>query len=229
MGCGLGIFVKTPALSPVKTRLWPAIGRDQATQLFEHSADATRSVVVRAMTTASVVAYWAVAEATAVHKGLWAGLPAIAQGAGGLGERMGQVYNHLRRKHHAAILIGADSPHLMASALESAVAWLDASEPRLVIGPAEDGGFWLFGGNVELPRAGWLQPEYSKAGTGIAFRAAMEGHGAWLTLPTLRDIDRADDIRPVATALAGLSDPTPQQLSLLTLMEQLQIDVEAPT
>ena len=227
--CGLGIFVKTPALSAVKTRLWPALGKEQATALFEHSAEATRSVVAQAMGDARLHGYWAVAEAAAVHENRWTGMATIAQGTGGLGERMAQVYSHLRREHAAAILIGADSPQLTASTLEIAVAWLDAKEPRLVIGPADDGGFWLFGGNVELPRAAWLQPEYSKAGTGSAFRAAMDGHGAWLTLPTLRDMDRAEDIRPVASALAGLSDPTSQQVSLLAFMQQLHVDVETST
>ncbi len=227
--CGLGIFVKTPALSPVKTRLWPAIGREQATALFEYSAEATRSVVARAMAKCSLQAYWAVAEAGAVHEELWTALPTIAQGAGGLGERMAQVYTQLRRDHQAAILIGADSPQLPPSALEAAASWLDTSESRLVIGPAEDGGFWLFGGNVELPGVAWLQTEYSNAGTADSFRSAMDKHGNWLTLATLRDIDRADDIQPVASALADVIDPTEQQVSLLAFLERLQINAEAST
>lgn len=227
--CGLGIFVKTPALSPVKTRLWPAIGEQQATRLFEHSAEATRSVVARAMSHSDIQGYWAVAEAAAVHQARWTGLPTIAQGAGGLGERMAQVYNQLRREHHCAILIGADSPQLSASALASAAGWLDASEPRLAIGPAEDGGFWLFGGNVDLPSAAWLQTRYSEADTASAFRRAMDQHGNWLTLASVRDLDRAEDIQAVATALAGVADPTEQQASLLVFLEQLHIDAEAST
>ncbi|MFZ2235425.1 MAG: DUF2064 domain-containing protein [Dokdonella sp.] len=227
--CGLGIFVKTPALSPVKTRLWPAIGQQQATQMFEHSADATHSVVARAMSRCSMQAYWAVAEATIVHEERWTGLPTIAQGAGGLGERMAQVYNQLRRDHQAAILIGADSPQLSTSAVEAATTWLGGSEPRLVIGPAEDGGFWLFGGNVELPSAAWTQAEYSNADTCNVFRSAMDQYGNWLTLASLRDLDRVDDIQPVASALACVADPTEQQLSLLAFLEQLQIHIEAST
>lgn len=227
--CGLGIFVKTPALSPVKSRLWPAIGQHQATQLFEYSAAATRSVVARAMTRCSMQGYWAVAEASAVNDDRWAGLPTIAQGAGGLGERMAQVYQQLLRDHHAAILIGADCPQLPAAALEAAVAWLDANEPRLVIGPADDGGFWLFGGNVQLPNAAWIEPEYSRGDTASVFRAGMHQHGSWLTLMSLRDLDRADDLQPVSRALAELGDPTGQQLSLLEFLEQMHVDAEAST
>lgn len=227
--CGLGIFVKTPALSPVKTRLWPAIGHQQATRLFEYSAAATFSVVARAMTRCSVQGYWAVAEAAAVHQDRWNGLPTIAQGAGGLGERMAQVYEQLRRDHHGAILIGADSPQLPVSALEAAVEWLDAREPRLVIGPADDGGFWLFGGNVQLPTAAWMASEYSRGDTANTFRSAMDQHGNWLTLINLRDLDRVDDLQPVSSALAELVDPTEQQRSLLSFLEKLQVDAEAST
>ena len=223
------MFVKTPALSPVKTRLWPAIGKEEATQLFVHAAEATCSVVRRAMSHCSMQAYWAVAEVAAVHEKCWTGLPTIVQGSGGLGERMAQVYNQLRRDHHAAVLIGADSPQLAATVLEAAVAWLDAGEPRLVIGPADDGGFWLFGGNVELPGTAWKEPEYSRADTARAFMAAMNQQGRWLSLASLRDLDRADDIQPVASALAELADPTEQQRSLLTLLEQLHVNAEAST
>lgn len=227
--CGLGIFVKTPTLSPVKTRLWPALGRDQATAVFEHSAEATRSVVARAMADGSLQGYWAVAEAAALHQNRWIKLPTIAQGAGGLGERMAQVYNQLRREHHAAILIGADSPQLAAAALQAAAAWLDASEPRLVIGPADDGGFWLFGGNVDLPAETWLQPEYSQADTANTFRAGLDGLGEWLILSSLRDIDQAEDVGHVASALAHLPDPTSEQSSLQDFLEQLSINAEAST
>ena len=227
--CGLAIFVKTPALSPVKTRLWPSIGQQQAIRLFEGSADATRSVVARTMSHCSVQGYWAVAEAAAVNQTRWTGLPTIAQGDGGLGERMAQVYNQLRLDHHAAVLIGADSPQLQASALQAAAEWLDSSEPRLVIGPAEDGGFWLFGGNVELSSTTWTQPEYSSADTEVGFRTAMDQYGEWLDLPTLRDLDRVDDIAVIADDLARLADPTEQQLTLLNVLERLRVDARAPT
>lgn len=227
--CGLAILVKTPALSAVKTRLWPAIGQQQATRLFEASADATRSVVARTMSHCSVQGYWAVAEAAAVHQKRWTGLPTIAQGDGGLGERMAQAYNQLRLDHHCAILIGADSPQLPASALQAAVGWLDSSEPRLVIGPAEDGGFWLFGANVELPGAAWTQSEYSSPDTASGFRTAMDQYGKWLDLPTLRDVDRADDIPALADDLSQLVDPTAEQRSLLALLERLRVAAEATT
>ena len=181
------------------------------------------------MSHCSVQGYWAVAEAAAVNQTRWTGLPTIAQGDGGLGERMAQVYNQLRLDHHAAVLIGADSPQLQASALQAAAEWLDSSEPRLVIGPAEDGGFWLFGGNVELSSTTWTQPEYSSADTEVGFRTAMDQYGEWLDLPTLRDLDRVDDIAVIADDLARLADPTEQQLTLLNVLERLRVDARAPT
>ena len=48
MRCGVAIFVKTPSLSAVKTRLWPGIGRRNAEALYLSSAQAVASVAMQA-------------------------------------------------------------------------------------------------------------------------------------------------------------------------------------
>ena len=221
MSCGIAIFVKTPSLSPVKTRLWPGLGQPRAQALYLASASAVASVAEAAQRGGSVQAYWAVAEDVALTADAWRGLPQLPQGDGSLGARMAQVYRLLRQQHRGAVLIGADTPQLAAGALERAAHWLQSDEPQLVIGRAQDGGFWLFGGNAALPESAWLEPRYSTAGTADEFIAAMRGQGRWLQLETLRDIDTADDLPQVRAQLAALETPTQAQRQLLAWLETL--------
>ena len=225
MSCGVGIFVKTPALSPVKTRLWPGLGRERAEALYLLSAAAVASVAGQAPRRAGLQPYWAVAEAAALPADAWTGLPRLPQGDGSLGARMAQVYRALRLRHHGAILIGADSPQLVTAALERAAHWLASAQPRLVIGRAADGGFWLFGGNVPLPGRAWLRPRYSRAGTADQFVAAMQDYGRWLSLETLRDIDTATDLPDVRAQLSRLAAPTDAQRRLLDWLDALELPI----
>lgn len=221
MSCGVAIFVKTPSLSPVKTRLWPGLGEQRAQALYLASASAVASVAEAAQRGGSVQAYWAVAEDLAFTANEWPGFPQLPQGKGSLGERMAQVYRLLRQRHRGAVLIGSDTPQLVAAALARAAHWLQSDEPRLVIGRAQDGGFWLFGGNAGLPESAWLAPSYSTADTADEFVDAMHGQGRWLQLETLRDIDTVEDLPQVRSHLAALEVPTDAQRQLLAWLETL--------
>ncbi len=221
MSCGIAIFVKTPSLSPVKTRLWPGLGQQCSEALYLVCAEAVASVTEAAQRGVRLQPYWAVAEAAAMNSDAWIDLPHLSQGAGSLGERMAQVYRMLRLRHHGAILIGADTPQLVPEALERATDWLASLESRLVIGRAQDGGFWLFGGNVALPDRAWLSARYSAADTGDRFVAAMRGFGRWLQLETLRDIDTALDLPEVHAHLSQLAQPTPAQRRLVDWLDAL--------
>ncbi len=224
---GLAIFVKTPALSPIKTRLANAIGVADAETFHRRSADAVASVALQAQGRGGAHAHWAIAEHDALQSDVWAGLPTLAQGEGGLGERMRCVYQQLLSRHGFAILLGADSPQLCARALLTAAEWLASPLPRLVVGPASDGGFWLFGGNVALPDAAWTTPTYSHDNTRREFVDAMADFGQWLQLETLSDVDRVTDLPQVHAALEALPQPTPEQRALTQWLAQLQTTTQA--
>jgi rSAM/selenodomain-associated transferase 1 len=229
MNCGIAIFVKTPSLSSVKTRLWPGIGRRRAEALYLSSAQAVASVAMQTRDQGGIEPYWAVAEDAALPAEAWTDLPQLPQGNGSLGERMAQVYARLRQAHHAAILIGADAPQLTAHALQRAAVWLSGVESRLAIGRAADGGFWLFGGNAPLHDDAWTGVRYSAPDTAAQFMHAMHGSGAWLELETLHDLDTVDDIPHVRTGLAAVAAPTPAQLRLMGELEALSDIAEAST
>lgn len=214
MSGGVAIFVKTPGHSALKTRLAATLGREFAEQWHAHAAGAVAAVAREACRDAGGTPYWAVAEASALADPRWAGLPILGQGGGGLGARMHHVHASLVERHGAGILLGADTPHLDRAQLARTLRWLASPAPRLAIGRAEDGGFWLFGANRPLPRALWDAVPYSAPDTARRFRAAFEGWGEWLELPALADVDTADDLAACHRGLAELAAPVPAQVSL---------------
>jgi len=211
MNGGAAIFVKTPGLSPVKTRLAAGVGA-AAAERWHRLAAAAVAQVVGALPGLRV--YWAVAEPLPLAADAWHGLPLLEQGPGGLGERMGRVHEALLARHDFALLLGADTPQLDARHLADAAAWLDVAEPRLVMAPASDGGFWLLGANCHPEPADWTSSPCGREDTALGFRAAMERHGSWRALPTLTDVDEAADLARMLAEMSMLARQSPAQASL---------------
>jgi uncharacterized protein len=211
MNGGAAILVKTPGLSPLKTRLAAALGRAAAEQWHRLAAEAVAAVLARVP---GLTPYWAVAEPAARASGAWSGLPLLEQGDGVLGARMGRVHATLLRRHDFALLLGADTPQLDPEWLVAAAYWLADAEARLVMGPAHDGGFWLLGANRSPAPDDWLDAPCGRDDTARGFRTAMERHGAWRLLPRLTDVDEAHDLEAMLAELAALPQPLPEQVRL---------------
>lgn len=221
MNPAIAIFVKTPGLSPIKTRLGRHLGRHVAEEWHRRAATC---VGISAGATGLPV-YWAVAEAEGMRNPLWQGLPRIGQGEGGLGIRMCRVHSELVARHGAGILLGADLPQLETRHLSAAARWLDCSGPRHALGPASDGGFWLYGANRTLPAADWESVGYSRNDTARRFVAAVDAR-SWKLFEPMTDLDRPDDLPAVLDELRSIIDPSEQQLALIRWVE-LQIEKAA--
>jgi uncharacterized protein len=208
MNGGVAIFVKTPGLSPVKTRLAAGIGAAAAEQWHRLAAAAVAAVT---MHVPGLTPYWAVAEPGAAAAAAWPGLPHIQQGAGELGARMGRVHEALLEHHDFGLLLGADTPQLSPQALLDAAHWLSETSARLAMGPARDGGFWLLGANRSLPPAAWVAHPCGQPDTAHGYIRAMEQHGEWRFLPTLTDVDEARDLAAMLTEFDGLQAPLAEQ------------------
>ncbi len=224
MSGALALFVKTPGLSPVKTRLARDIGAAAAERLYLASADAVSELLQGFARDSGVRCLWAIAEDDTLGPAFWAargGLDWMPQGEGGLGARMARVHHRLVREHGFGLLIGADLPQLTPAYLQGAADWLRAPQARQVLGPAEDGGFWLYGGNRTAPEVLWESVAYSQPRTGSEFRAALASFGDWLNLPTLCDLDTPEDLQRVAEALRELPEPRPAQQRVRAEIERL--------
>ena len=220
----IAVFVKTPGLSPVKTRLAVKLGQDAAEAFHFASARAVAAVVQAAGSTALFRCYYAVAEQSALNHDYWQDLPCLWQGEGDLGERMAQVYRTLLNEHDFVMLVGADIPQMTAAELMAASAWLAHHEQaRFAIAPSADGGFWLFGGNRGVPEKIWTEVIYSVADTGLQFTNKITRLGQVRTFARLRDVDEPDDLISLHSALLDLTEPLPAQLELLHFLGTLPI------
>jgi uncharacterized protein len=218
------MMVKTPGLSPIKTRLAAGLGAERAQALYLACADATSELLQRFQRRTGVTCHWAIAEEDSLASAFWAargGLRWLAQGEGGLGARMARVQRQLVRQYGFGLLVGADAPQLQIEHLEHAVDWLRSAQPRQVLGPAADGGFWLYGGNRIAPDALWESVNYSEPRTSTEFRDALAAYGDWRALATLADLDTQEDLAPLHGALRALPTALPGQQRLLALVEPL--------
>jgi len=220
MNGAIAIFVKTPGLSPVKTRLAVALGQEAAEAFHLASSRSVASVTQELSQQSGIQSYYAVAEQFALNHNYWDDLPCVWQGEGGLGERMAHIYNTLLQEHDFVLLVGADIPQMTVSELHSAVKWLAREEhARFAFGPSVDGGFWVFGGNCPVPDYVWTEVVYSQADTGAQFLNRIEPLGEVKTLALLRDVDEVSDLLLLRDALLNLAEPLPEQYELLRFLD----------
>ena len=193
---GLAVFVKTPELSPVKTRLAADIGAEAALRVYEMML-AAAAEMMRQTQDAGVSVYWAVGEKDGAAHSRWQEFPAIFTGEGDLGARLHRVYSFLLRRHGRAALAGADCPALTAATVLSA---LERAGDEVVVGPAADGGFYLFAAARRIPARVWTAVSYSRDDT-LAQLLRHFPDGA-RRLQTLADVDDAASMRA-----AGIAPP----------------------
>ena len=223
LSAGIAIFVKTPSISPLKTRLAATEGVEYAENWYQRAAFAVAEVAELS----GAVVYWAVAEPEAMNASIWQGLPRIAQldqaqntsQKTSLGARMHCVHQQLLARHGAAILLGADTPQLDITVLCAVIDYLRTSTPCWAVAPATDGGFWLHGANRCAPLGAWETVRYSSADTLAQFELAMASQGQLARFQSETDVDTAADLAVCASALIRLAQPSNKQRALLDWMQ----------
>jgi rSAM/selenodomain-associated transferase 1 len=200
----LAAFVRTPERGPVKTRLAASWGPLRTAKFYECCLACSASLLT-SMKKKGWSTRWAVAELEALNDLRWNEFSVVAQGAGGLGNRMATVLKALLSLQKSAIIIGSDSPQLSPEHLEDAHHKLEQAE--VVIGPAEDGGFWLLGSKVPLPPTILESVSYSRADTRVQLVSAIKAWNPLVRirqdLPTLRDVDTEEDALAIMPLLGS--------------------------
>ena len=223
----IAIWVKTPGLSPVKTRLAAAIGAEAAEEFYRLSVQAVAAVVRQAvaMPPERLTPYWAVAEEAALDHPIWQDFPKVYQGEGDLGARLSHVYDTLLQEHSWVIFIGADAPQITPGMLAEAAQILGETGD-FVVGPAEDGGYYLFGGATALPNALWIAVPYSAGDTLEVFTALLQALGLIRYLPETIDVDTGDDLFRLGALFARNPGLLPEQRALRDLLRGRGCNIE---
>ena len=181
-------MAKYPEPGRVKTRLAAALGDGPACALY-------RAFILDLADRLAPLPYeviWAYDPAAAPFAALLPRARCVAQIEGDLGARMAHAVAAAFAEHPAPVmLLGADVPHVPVACLEAAAA---ASAGRVVIGPAEDGGYYLIGLARPAPElfvdVRWGGGGVLEATRAHARRLGLETH----LLPPTFDIDEAADL-----------------------------------
>jgi len=194
----LCVFAKPPRVGQVKTRLAAAIGEAQAAALARAFFEDTWSKATSLR--------WARAVLATTDPGAseWVGVecaPVWPQGKGDLGDRLERVLRRALQETPAALAIGTDTPGLPPLLLSQAREALRSADA--VVGPCEDGGFYLLGlrrcpeGLLrDLP---WSAPETFRR---TLARLRERGLSTAVIAPWF-DVDRPEDLELLRVLIAS--------------------------
>ena len=182
------IFVRNPELGKVKTRLAATIGKHAALDIY-------KKLLLHTHTIASAVAcdryVFYAGDIPAVD--IWSGPLFIRQPQcdGDLGDRMLAAFDDLLKRYKRAVIIGSDCIKLTAEIIQQAIGSLNDNE--VVIGPSEDGGYYLLG--MRNFYAGLFNNINWSTGTVFTETTSVieEMHLSYKTLQVLPDIDTEED------------------------------------
>ena len=197
----VAIMAKAPWPGTVKTRLSPPLLATEAAALYRcFLLDKIRAV--EALTGARPVIAYTPDDARTEFDVLAPSFTLVPQRGPDLGARLHGILTHLLAAGHAgAMAVDSDTPTLPARFLQQAVDCLTRPGPDVVLGPTEDGGYYLIG--IRRPHRElfdampWSTPEVLEV---TLRRAAAAGLRA-ACLPSWFDVDTPDDLERLSKSI----------------------------
>lgn len=181
----LVLFTRYPEPGRAKTRLIPAIGAEAAAALHRRMTE--RAVATLQASAMPIELRVTGAEPRRFSEWLGEGLCPVDQGDGDLGDRLQRA-----AAWPPVILLGADVPGLDGRHLAAAAAALE-THPA-VVGPAEDGGYYLLGLASPMPYLFDAMPWGTDQVLAETRRRLDERGVRTALLETLADLDRPEDL-----------------------------------
>ncbi len=189
------IFTRFPEPGKSKTRLIPALGPAGAAELHRQMVEHTLSWAkeLRDYVPLSIEIRYTGRPLEPFRRWLGPRFLYSEQGDGDLGQRMlRSLQEAFRMNVKKVLLIGTDVPDLSANLAEGALILLNSSD--LVLGPADDGGYYLLGLRRVIPQLfqeiPWGTEEVFRKTQQIAQAANL----SYSLLPSLTDVDRPEDL-----------------------------------
>lgn len=149
--CALAVMTKAPQAGQVKTRLIPPLTPDEAAELNKSFLRDTTLTISSAAKTSSAwgIAVYTPVGAESVYDDI---LPPdfvlLPQRGRNFGERLYFAAEDLFKCGFESVcLIDSDSPTVTAKSFSKAIELLSAGSGQVVLGPSDDGGYYLIGFN----------------------------------------------------------------------------------
>lgn len=184
------IFVKNPELGRVKTRLAITVGEEAALAIYKRLLERTKSIT-QPLAVDKAVFY----DQTLGENDLWSGdgFSKALQTKGDLGEKMLSAFQASFEKGYEHIcIIGSDCYDLSTDILNQAFSALKNHD--VVIGAAEDGGYYLIGMNRLITDVF----QNKKWSTEEVFPSTIQDFKnkglSYFELPVLNDVDTEEDL-----------------------------------
>lgn len=189
------LFAKSTRRGRAKTRLAAAIGDDHAAGLAEAFLVDSWSLV--AAFDRAVLAWDGPLDDAPAAREIW------PQSDGDLGARLEAAARRALSIAPAFVVVGSDSPGLPRARIDAALRALEGADADAVLGPADDGGFYLLG--LRACPDGLLDAlPWSSDATLAATRARFAERGLRTTLlEPWFDVDRVDDLARLRALLSA--------------------------
>jgi uncharacterized protein len=145
----LVIMAKAPRSGAVKTRLIPSLSPEVVTAFYLCLLDDTLALG-RSLGDVEVALMCRDSDVNELARLAGEGVSVVAQRGDGLAAGLTSVFAHFAEDHQRRIIaFNSDSPHLPSSVLEDAFTTL--AEHDVVVGPTDDGGYYLVGAKASHP------------------------------------------------------------------------------
>lgn len=185
------IFTRNPELGKGKRRLAATVGDQSALDIYKFLLDHTRWITKDLHVTKQVWYSEQVHENDSWNNAIYQ--KEVQHGAD-LGIRMKNAFEEAFKNHDHVIIIGSDMYDMSQEDLEHAFQQLESHDA--VIGPAQDGGYYLLGFTKKLVKGIFENKEW---GTETVLEKTLNDlkNVNYATLETRNDVDYYEDIKDI--------------------------------
>jgi rSAM/selenodomain-associated transferase 1 len=203
------IMAKAPQMGQVKTRLCPPLSLAEAAQLYRCFLLDTIANIQTLEAVSPVIAYAPTSSRT-LFEDLTPDFTLIPQQGTDLGTRMATCFAQLFAEGYREILLtGSDLPTLPTAYLRQAIDLIMTPQNDVVLGPSEDGGYYLIGLR-QLYRQLFAEIHWSTDQVlRETLRRAEVKQLRVACLPPWFDVDTTADLERLQTRLAEMQDSAP--------------------
>lgn len=185
------IFIKNPKKGYVKTRLAETVGNDKAYQTYLKLLDYTIEIAGQ-VNAKKQIWYSSFVDDEDGYGG--SDFEKKLQQGENLGSRMSRAFQKgFEDEFEKVLIIGSDCPGISKHIIEDGFKRLEQNE--VVIGPSEDGGYYLIGSKQFTPEIFGEIPWSTENVYPETIRILKENKLCYSLLPTLNDIDTEEDLR----------------------------------